>query len=282
MRILLLDAYNLLFRSFVTLPDEIRSGGESINGVYGMVAAILRLWRETEAESIIAGFDTPEVPTFRHRLYPAYQGQRGPLGGERSDDFARQAEITFELLPTLGIPGLRLPGYEADDILGTLARRFAAAGHESLIVSTDRDLLQLVGERIALLSPSAPSVAARSEEDVRDRLGVPPGGVTTFKALAGDASDNIPGVRGIGTKGAAGLVNSYGELEAIYSNVEALSARVARALASGKEDAFLFREVVTIVTGLELPIDSERPPRPGLTAEQKVGEILDAAGYSRS
>lgn len=281
MRVLLLDAYNLLFRSFVTLPESITSGGKPINAVYGTIAAILRLWRETEATSLIAAFDSPDSPTFRHRIFPAYQGQRGPLGGDRTDDFAHQVEVAREILPGIGVPALRQAGYEADDILGTLACRFQVSGFESVMVSTDRDLLQLVRPDISLLSPSSPPVYARSADDVRRRLGVAPAGVTTFKALAGDASDNIPGVRGIGTKTAAGLVNQYGSLEAIYAHLDALPPRAARALAAGRDDAILYREVATIITDLDLPIDPGKPPTPNVPLDSRVGDILTAAGYRR-
>src|SRR5262245_47669058 len=128
MTVLLLDAHNLLFRSFVTLPSSITAQGKPVHAVYGMLAAVLRLMRELEPEHVVAAFDVPSVPTFRHELYPAYQGQRGPLGGEQADEFSRQVAMAIDALPRLGLPALSYPGYEADDIMGTLACGCASDG----------------------------------------------------------------------------------------------------------------------------------------------------------
>jgi DNA polymerase-1 len=278
---LLLDAHNLLYRSFTSLPRSITDdNNRPINAVYGMLAYMVRLSRELEADFMLAGFDTPEVPTFRHGLYPAYQGQRGPLGGEHADDFARQVGIAKAVLPALDVPSFGRPGYEADDMLGSLACRIARHGEQCIIVSTDRDLLQLVGPQIEMLAPGNPPRLARDESDVRDRLGVAPSGVTSFKALAGDASDNLPGVRGIGAKTAAALINEYGSLEEIYSALPTLPSRMQILLAEGRDDAFLFREVATVVTDLELDFDVERLPRHAFEPDSKPRQLLKDAGYA--
>jgi DNA polymerase I len=278
---LLLDAYNLLFRSFTSLPRSITDDhNEPINAVYGTLAYTARLSRELEADYIVAAFDTPDIPTFRHRLYPAYQGQRGPLGGEHAEDFARQVGIARSVLPALDVPVLGSPGYEADDILGSLACRLAAHGEHCIVVSTDRDLLQLVGPRIETMAPGNPPRFARDEADVQERLGVSPAGVTTFKALAGDASDNIPGVRGIGAKTAVSLVNEHGTLEALYSALASLPARTQRLLADGHDDAFLFRQVATVVTDLVLDLDVARLPRHAIIPDAKPRQLLRDAGYA--
>jgi DNA polymerase-1 len=278
---LLLDAHNLLYRSFTSLPRSITDdNNQPINAIYGMLAYMTRLSRELQADYMLAGFDTPEVPTFRHALYPAYQGQRGPLGGEHAEDFARQVGIAKAVLPALDVPAFGKPGYEADDMLGSLACRLAEHGEQCIIVSTDRDLLQLVGTRIETLAPGNPPRLARDEGDVRDRLGVAPSGVTTFKALAGDASDNLPGVRGIGAKTAASLVNEHGSLEEIYSVLATLPLRMQTLLAEGRDDAFLFREVATVVTDLELDFDIERLSRHALGRDSKPRQLLRDAGYA--
>src|SRR5947209_9811463 len=205
---LLLDAYNLLFRSFTSLPRSITDDDKRpINAIYGMLGYLARLSRELPVDHMLAAFDSPEVSTFRHQLYPAYQGHRGPLGGEHAAEFAYQVSIAQTVLPRLDVPAFSIPGYEADDVMGTLACRLSERGTRCVIVTTDRDLLQLVGPLIETMAPGNPPRFARNEEDVRARLGVAPSGVPSFKALAGDASDNIPGVRGIGAKTAASLVN---------------------------------------------------------------------------
>lgn len=276
MRMLLLDGHNLLYRAFTSLPAAITDrDGRPIHAVYGLVSAILRLWRETSPDRIVAAFDEPDIPTFRHRLYPAYQGQRGPLGGAEAPEFRRQTAIARSVLPAAGIPALSLGGYEADDVMATLAVASVGNGGEAIVVSTDRDLLQLVRPGIAALVPGKANLLIADEEGVRARLGVSPEGVTTFKALAGDASDNIPGVTGIGVKTAASLVNQHGSLEAIYEQIDALPPRVATRLRAERERAFLFREVVTVVTELDLPIRPAEMRPPGIRTETKVREIIE-------
>src|SRR5947209_4222790 len=128
MRVLLLDSYNLLFRAFTSIPSAVVAGdGRPINAVYGMVATVLRLRAALEATHIVAAFDEPGTPTFRHRLYPLYQAQRGPLGGDKAEDFARQAAIAQGSFSRIGIPAVSLAGFEADDVMGTLATRVAEA-----------------------------------------------------------------------------------------------------------------------------------------------------------
>lgn len=278
---LLLDAYNLLFRSFTSLPRSITGEDDRpINAVYGMLGYLARLSRELDVDSMLAGFDSPDVPTFRHELYPAYQGHRGPLGGEHAEDFARQVRIAHDVLPKLDVPVFSRPGYEADDVLGTLARRLAEQGTKCVIVSTDRDLLQLVGPLIETMAPGNPPRFARSEDDVRARLGVGPSGVSSFKALAGDASDNIPGVRGIGTKTAASLVNEHGSLEALYEHLPALPARLRGLLDDGRGDAFLFRRVATVVTDLQLDFNPARVTGHAIEPGAKPRQLLRDAGYA--
>jgi DNA polymerase-1 len=280
MVVLLLDAYNLLFRSFTSLPRTITDDeSRPINAVYGTLAYMARLARELSAEYMMAAFDTPDVPTFRHGLYPAYQGQRGPLGGEHAEDFARQVGIARTVLPALDVPAYAQAGYEADDVLGSLACGLVEQGEQCIIVSTDRDLLQLVRPGLETMAPGNPPRFARDEADVRARLGVAPGGVTTFKALAGDASDNIPGVRGIGAKTAASLVNQHGSLEAIYDALGTVPARLQGLLTGGRDDAFLFREVATVITDLELGFDSKRLPHHAFGPEAKPRQLLRDAGY---
>jgi DNA polymerase-1 len=278
---LLLDAYNLLYRSFTSLPRSITDDEDRpINSVYGMLGYVARVSRDLGADFILAAFDSPEVRTFRHDLYPAYQGHRGPLGGEHAADFARQVAIARTVLPRLDVPAYGRPGYEADDILGTLACRLAEQGKDCVIVSTDRDLLQLVSEHIETMAPGNPPMLARNEGDVRARLGVAPGGVPSYKALAGDASDNIPGVRGIGAKTAALLVNEHGSLEALYSALPSLPTRQQALLREGRDAAFLFRQVATVVTDLELAFDSTQLRPHAIESGAKPRQLLRDAGYS--
>jgi DNA polymerase-1 len=273
--VLLLDSYNLLFRSFASLPQAITAHDERpINAVYGMLSFIARAVRENEPSHVIAAFDSPETPTFRNHLYSGYQAQRGPLGGEHADEFARQVEIAFEILPKVGIPTMRAPGFEADDIMGTLAVQIEEAGGEAIAVSTDRDLLQLITRGVSILIPSKENKRIETWDDVCERIGVGPEFVTTFKALAGDSSDNIPGLPGIGAKTAIGMVERFGNLDAIYEHLDELPARQAGILDAGRETAYLFQRVATIQT--DVPgISAESLPELKITGDSKPRPILD-------
>ncbi|HZS94254.1 MAG TPA: 5'-3' exonuclease H3TH domain-containing protein [Chloroflexota bacterium] len=280
MTILLLDGHNLLFRSFTTLPDSIiDASGRPINAVYGLVATIIRYVREREPEHIVAAFDIPEIPTFRHKLFPNYQAQRGPLGGDRADDFANQVQVAREVLPHFGIPALTAPGFEADDIMGTLAIRMAEAGKDATIVTTDRDALQLVRPHVAILVPGKEARELASVDDVVARMGVRPEGIVPFKALAGDSSDNIPGLPGIGSKTAAQLVNDYGTLDGIYEHLDAISPRARRSLEDNRADALLFERLVTIQTGLDLAVKPESLPPVAVSDADSIRDILARAGH---
>ena len=280
MNLLLIDGHNLLYRSFVSLPAAITTReGAPINAVYGTLAAILRFARDFNSTHVVAAFDVPETPTFRHRLYPPYQGQRGPLGGDQAVEFARQVEVAKDALPRIGVPALACPGYEADDIIGTLACSAIRAGSSAILVSTDRDLLQLVQPGIEVFSPGPKAIRVLDAEGVRARLGVGPEGVTTFKALAGDASDNIPGVPGIGTKIAASLVNEYGDLESMFARLDELPARTATLLKAGQEEALLFRTLVTLRTDLDLALPLHDLPTWPFDANSRVRQLLTDAGY---
>lgn len=280
MTVLILDAYNLLFRSFSSLPPAITAGdGRPINAVYGMLAFIARLVREYDAQHVVAAFDVPDVPTFRHELYAGYQAQRGPLGGDRAEDFARQARIAREILPQLGVPALESPGHEADDVMGSLAERLSERGKCSILVSTDRDLLQLVRPRIEVLVPGKELLHIVDAEGARQRLGVPPEGVTTFKALAGDASDNIPGIPGIGAKTATRLVDEFADLDRIYADLDAHPRRVAAALRGRQDEAYLFRTVATILR--TVPVDEALPPL-GLHPDDRPRALLDRVGLGEN
>jgi DNA polymerase-1 len=280
MTVLLLDAYNLLFRSFTSLPPGITAGdGLPINAVYGMLAFVLRLKQDIAPDHIVAAFDVPEVPTFRHRLFPAYQAQRGPLGGENAEDFSRQVGIAFELFPRLGVPAVAVPGFEADDVMGTIGTAAGASGDRAVIVSTDRDLLQLVSKGIEILVPGKGNQEIRTEHEVIARIGVAPHAVTTFKALAGDASDNIPGLPGIGTKTAISLVERLGVLDSIYQRLDEVPARPQAVLREHRAEAYLYREIVTVRTDIALPLDPRHLPRPSFDAGDRVRTLLDRHGY---
>lgn len=279
MKVLLLDGHNLLYRSFTTLPRSITGvDGEPVHGVHGLVSVVIRLIRETDADHVVAAFDVPEVPTFRHKLFPDYQVQRGPLGGADAGDFRRQVGIARHVLSNAGIPALTAPGYEADDIMATLAAQLAAVQANAVVVSADRDLLQLVAAHISILVPSNPIRIFADAAAVRERLGVDPDGIADFKALAGDASDNIPGIAGIGFKSAVDLVNTFGSIESIYEHLADVTPRVHKRLDGWREYALLLRRVVTLVRNLALDVEVSDLPSLQFDSTARARSILELAG----
>ncbi|GAC1508021.1 MAG: hypothetical protein NVS2B16_04180 [Chloroflexota bacterium] len=244
--------------------------------MYGTLAFLIRLRRDFDARHMVAAFDTPMIPTFRHELYPAYQGQRGPLGGDRAHEFLRQVSIATTLFPALGVQAIGRAGYEADDIMGTLACRARDSGARATVVSTDRDVLQLVGGGVRVCVPGSKLVLYDDDTAVRTRLGVAANGVTSWKALSGDASDNIPGVRGVGAKSASALVNEYGDLDGVYAHIEDVAPRLRSLLASGREAAYLFLKVVTIVTDLDLADAFSAIDEVNFQPSDRVRALLDS------
>lgn len=252
---LLLDGHNLVFRAFSSVPRSITDPqGRAVNGTYGFVGTLLRLVRDRSPMYLAAAFDVPDVPTFRHRLFSDYQGQRGPLGGTDAENFAWQVEQARVVLERFELRAVSVPGYEADDVMGTLAVASEAANVPALIVSTDRDIQQLVTDRIHVLVPGKVSVEVGPAE-VEERLKVRPERIVGWKALAGDPSDNIPGVAGIGDLTAKSLMSTYGSLDRVFAHLDELPTRQRSALAAGRERAALFADIVRIRT--DLPIDTQ-------------------------
>ncbi len=254
-RLLLVDGHNLIFRAFSSVPRSITDpNGRAVNGIYGFFGTLLRMLRDRRPRWAAVAFDVPEIPTFRHRLFPAYQGQRGPLGAPHAENFAWQVENMILLLEHFGLAALTAPGFEADDIIATLARGGSVAGVPSLIVTTDRDLQQLVQPLVRVLVPGKKPVEIGAEE-VKERLGVEPSQIVDWKILAGDASDNIPGVAGIGDRSAVQMLRQYGSLAAIYDSLDRLPLRQRLALERGRETAQLFSQVIRLHDDLPLGVD---------------------------
>ena len=202
------------------------------------------------------------LPTFRHEADDTYKAGRA----ETPEDFIPDLENLYELLQSLNLPILTAPGYEADDVLGTLAQKAATSGYRVKILSGDRDLFQLIDadKEITVLnfSPEAlkrstNSIAEFRAEEVKEKLGVLPTQIVDFKALCGDKSDNIPGVKGIGEKTAVQLLNTYNSLEEIYAAIDDIKGATQKKLITGKEDAEKSRYLAKIVCDVPLEVDLE-------------------------
>ncbi|HLF87561.1 MAG TPA: DNA polymerase I, partial [Anaerolineales bacterium] len=194
--------------------------------------------------------------TFRDDLYPEYKGTREKM----PEDLAQQIERIRQMVDAFNIPRLEMDGYEADDVLGSIARKAAAQGLGVKIITGDRDLLQLVDDRIFVTLPEGRSLSDAKDytaKDVFEKLGVRPDQVVDYKALVGDTSDNIPGVKGVGQKTAERLLADYDTLDNIYAHLDDIGGSIAKKLAESKENAYLSQELARIITDLDIPLDLE-------------------------
>jgi DNA polymerase I len=251
-QLFLIDGYALIYRAFYAMiARPLRTAkGENTSAVWGVVNFLIRL-REKYRPDYVAWINDAGT-SFREERYPDYKSTRDKLDQELQADFDRSLERIRALLDAFRVPIVIVPGYEADDVIGTLATAGAARGLQSVIVSGDKDFYQLIGPGICLLNPGRGGAAAVEESwvdesNATERLGVPPRQVVDFLALVGDSSDNIPGVRGIGEKGAQKLLSEYGDLENLLSRASEVSAKRSReALLTQADNARLSQELVTI------------------------------------
>ncbi len=258
-RLFLIDGHALAYRTYFALTrasDGSRwttKAGEPTAGTYGFTSVLFRLLEQDAPEYLAVSFDTGR--TFRDDLYEDYKATRDKM----PEDLRPQLDRIREVVSTFNIPVLEAEGFEADDVLGTVARRAAAQGTRVIILTGDRDLLQLVDDNITIRL-AGQKLAEASDYDaaeVEQRFGVRPEQLVDFKALVGDTSDNIPGVKGIGEKTAAQLLKAYGSLDGIYARLPELPVRQRNLLEAGREQALLSRKLATIVTDVPLRFDLE-------------------------
>ena len=255
-KLLLVDGYSLLHRAFFALPMLTTSAGEPTNAVYGFATMLVRLLEEERPDFVAVAQDMAG-PTFRHRQFEAYKAQRPAM-----PDPLRPQLVRYEqLVRALRIPIYGAEGYEADDVIGTLARQAVESQPDLsvIIVTGDRDALQLVDERVTVLitRKGIREVERFTPQHVREVFGIEPRQMVDLKGLVGDPSDNIPGVPGIGEKTATGLLQRYPDLEAILAHRESLPPRLARALEQFADQARLSRHLATIVTTVPVTLDWE-------------------------
>jgi DNA polymerase-1 len=277
--LILIDGHALAYRAYFALTrgsDTSRwrtSSGEPTAGVYGFTSVLLRILEEESPDYLAVAFDTGK--TFRDELFKEYKATREKM----PEDLVPQIQRMRELVDSFNIPRLEMEGYEADDVLGSAALRAVALGLGVKIFTGDRDLLQLVDKRIIVNLPGRSLADARDylPEDVHEYLGVWPNQVIDYKALVGDSSDNIPGVRGIGDKTAQSLLETYTTLDAIFEHLEELPAGARKRLESGREDAYLSRKLATIVTDLEIPLELDRasPEKFNPTQVEELFRVLE-------
>jgi DNA polymerase I len=266
-RVFLVDGTALVYRAhFAFLGNQMATRGEPMSAVFGFANALVQLLQQEKPEFLAVAFDLAG-PTFRHERYPDYKAHRPPM----PEELVAQLPKARRLAGAVGARVLEREGVEADDLIGTMARRAAQAGHETVIVSADKDFMQLVGPGIRQWIPPARGGSGEWIDPVavRARWGVDPDGMIDLFALMGDASDNVPGVKGIGPKTAADLIGRFGSLDGVYLHLGEVEKKAVRAnLERDRENAYLSRELVTIRTDLESPcsLDDLRispfPPAP--------------------
>lgn len=255
MKLLCIDSNSILNRAFYGIKLLSTKDGVYTNAVFGYMNIFKKLLDEVQPDAVACAFDLP-IPTFRHKRYDGYKAQRKGM----PDELASQMPIVKELLGYLGYRIVTLEGYEADDILGTFARQCLEAGDECVIATGDRDSLQLVSGATSVLLASTkagkPSTTVCTPEYIRETYGIEPHQLIDVKALMGDTSDNIPGVAGIGEKGALKLISEFGSLEAIYRDLSSLpvSPKLREKLEAGRESAWLSRELAEINCNAPLPV----------------------------
>ncbi len=259
----LIDGHALAYRMYYALTGYSgtsqrwqTSTGEPTAGIYGFARELLRIYEQEKPDYLAVAFDTGK--TFRDELFPEYKATRAKM----PDDLRPQIERIRQLVDVFNIPRLEVEGYEADDVLGSAARQAAAKGLGVKIITGDRDLLQLVEDRI-IVHLAGDDQDFITPEDVQAKMHVRPEQVVDYKALVGDKSDNIPGVAGVGEKTAQALLEKYGTLDDIYAHLEEIEPRWRTKLENNKEMAYLSQNLAAIRTDLPIEIDLEqaRPDR---------------------
>lgn len=261
-RLVLIDGNAVLHRAYHAIPPLTAPDGSVVNAVYGFATMLVRLIGDLKPTHVAVAFDRPK-PTFRKKLFKGYQAKRP----EMDQELVEQIPKVHDLISAFGIPIFEQDGFEADDVIGTLAQNRKKEGIDQIVIVTgDRDILQLVvDEKVLVYMPTKGLSEAKlyGEKEVKERMGVAPDKIPDFKALAGDQSDNYPGVPGIGPKTAAALIAKYKSISGVLKSNE-LSA-------ADRESALLFHDLATIRTNV--PIKGSLTPLGSLNRPEAVNEL---------
>ena len=248
-RLVLVDGSGYIFRAYHALPPMYRKDGTPVNAVFGFTKMLIKLLTDLQPASIAVIFDAGRK-TFRNDIYPDYKANRG----DPPEELIPQFDLVRQATRALGLPLFELLGFEADDVIATFSNQAFHKGQDCLIVSSDKDLMQLVNKHVKLLDPMKNTFIG--DEEVKQKFGVLPNRVVDVQALAGDSSDNVPGVPGIGIKTAAELINEYGDLEALLSQAETITQPKRREnLIQFADQARLSQKLVQLQNGV--PVDTK-------------------------
>lgn len=278
-RLFLVDGSAYIFRAFFAVPRLNNSKGLPTNAIFGFTNMMLRFLKQHSPEYIVIALDAGRE-TFRNEMFAEYKGNRP----EAPADLIPQFPYIRKVVDALNLPLLELNGYEADDIIATLCQNMAAEVGEIVVVSSDKDLMQLVTNGTKLLDGAKDRWIGADE--VKEKFGVAPEQVVEVMGLMGDAVDNIPGVRGIGEKTAIALIQTFGSLESLFDNLDRVSqmklrgaARVQKILADGREAAFLSRNLATVKRDVPLDYQLEQFRYQGHDSD-KVKELFGELEFS--
>ncbi len=251
-KLILIDGNSLLNRAYYAMAVFSTKDGLPTNGIFGFVKLLFKILEDEKPRYLVVTFDVHE-PTFRHKMYADYKATRKPM----PEDLVVQVPVLKELLTAMGIRILEKAGYEADDLIGTLSRAFPET--ETLIYTGDRDSYQLIDEHtsVCMTRRGVSDVDRLTQDNFYVKEGITPAQVIDLKALMGDSSDNIPGVKGIGPKGALSLLQQYRTLDGVYAHLEDISASVQRKLCENRENAYLSRTLATIDTHVPIELSLE-------------------------
>ncbi len=250
-RLFIIDGHALAYRSFYALIKQpmSTSRGEDVRAVFGFATTLMSIIRDQQPEYLAVAFD-PKGPTFRHEQYAQYKATRQKM----PDEMRTQIPRIFELVEAFGVPTLQIEGFEADDIMASVAKKAEEQGIEVFLVTADKDFGQIVGPHIRMFNLRARETGVEiiDAEAIEEKFGVRPEQMLDLLSLMGDSSDNIPGVRGVGQKTAADLLQKYGSLEGVYEHLDDLGGKaVAKRLAEGREDAELSRGLIRLRTEID-------------------------------
>lgn len=251
----ILDGHSLAYRAFFALPEDLStSSGQPTNSVYGFTSMLLKLMDDHHPDAIAVAWDTP-VPTFRKEAYEPYKAQRT----KAPDTFRSQLPLIREVVDSLGISQVEVDGFEADDVIATVAGRAEQDGWRVLVVTGDRDSFQLIDDQVTIVYTrrGISDIVMADAEWVEARYGVTPSTYVDYAALRGDNSDNLPGVPGVGEKTAAKLIGQYGNVEGVYAHLDELTPKLRENLDASREQVFLNRRLMELQRDVVIDVDFE-------------------------
>lgn len=276
-KLILVDGSGLIYRGFYAVPPFFKSPtGVQTNAVFGFTSIILTLLKTQKPDYLAVLFDK-KGPTFRHKAYEAYKATRVKAPQELYD----QIPLVKEVVEAFGIPGFEADGFEADDIAATIAKKLSEENDVHVLIATgDFDLFQLAAPHVSILAPTKGFKEAEvfGVAQIEEKYGLSPGQIPDYKGLAGDHSDNIPGIYGIGEKGAKGLLKKYRDLDGIYGHISEIHGALHDKLEKGKESAFMSKKLATLEDCVPVEFNLEACLVRGFNTE-KLRETFRKLGF---